>query len=399
MTSDGLIAPQATQRLPQLDGLRGVAALIVVFHHSMLLSASFAATYMRNGDIPAVGSALWFLTATPLKFLTAGGEAVILFFVLSGIVLTLPVLARRDFDWWSYYPRRVIRLYLPAIASVLFAGALILLVPEKADQDYGYWVNVFSITDPKILSYLGDMDLLFGTALVNSPLWSLRWEVAFSLALPIFVGLAVILRRRPLVWAALAFVIAGIGIWLDNPAFTFLPPFLIGAIIAVRFESLRAWSARVLSRPLGPLWAVGALVLAVILFVAYWLVRGVADAAPAVSVISRALSGVGSAVIVIVVSFWAPAVRFFSTAVVQWLGRISFSIYLIHVPIAFAAIHLLGPSRWWLATASTIVLALALGTVFTRFVERPSHTLSKRAGAAFSSRVRAAYAAAAHRGQ
>ncbi|MDA4895261.1 acyltransferase family protein, partial [Streptomyces sp. MS2A] len=105
-------------RITGLDGLRGVAALVVLLYHASLVAR------------PWLDPAAWTtLTETPLKLLLAGTESVLIFFVLSGIVVALPAL-RGGFDWARYYPARLLRLYVPVAAALLFAAALIVLLPR-----------------------------------------------------------------------------------------------------------------------------------------------------------------------------------------------------------------------------------------------------------------------------
>ena len=85
----------AKNRLPALDGLRGLAALSVVAYHSFLRSPDFSgasATFQTDGAIA------WWATLSPLRLLWDGKAAVWLFFVLSGYVLS-----RR---YWSVRARR-----------------------------------------------------------------------------------------------------------------------------------------------------------------------------------------------------------------------------------------------------------------------------------------------------
>ena len=93
-------------RVVSLDGLRGLAALVVMVHHGLLTWPALAAQY----DGPNRGSGTWWLTFTPLHLIWAGTEAVVVFFVLSGIVLTRPFLLRRGGGWPAYYGRRLLRL-------------------------------------------------------------------------------------------------------------------------------------------------------------------------------------------------------------------------------------------------------------------------------------------------
>jgi peptidoglycan/LPS O-acetylase OafA/YrhL len=74
--------------------------------------------------------------------------------------------------------------------------------------------------------------------------------------------------------------------------------------------------------------------------------------------------------------------------VIQWLGRISFSLYLIHVPILLTMNTILGPRLWWVSAICTVVLSLGLAELFARFIEQPAHRLSQRTGRFFSARVR-----------
>ncbi|HEX3679420.1 MAG TPA: acyltransferase family protein [Galbitalea sp.] len=66
-----------------LDGLRGIAALVVVFHHVYQIARPFLEPTTHAW---AVGTLWWFISATPIKLLSAGSESVLVFFVLSGVV-------------------------------------------------------------------------------------------------------------------------------------------------------------------------------------------------------------------------------------------------------------------------------------------------------------------------
>ena len=395
----GVASPRRTgDRLRQLDGLRGVAAVIVVTHHVLLLYPRFADTYQASTPMPDTGSVLWLLTATPLKIFTAGGEAVLVFFVLSGIVLTLPVLSKIDFDWVAYYPRRIVRLYLPVIAAVVFAAVLVIVVPQRTEPEFSWWVNVFSVDGLTVDRVLATTDVLFGENLINNPLWSLRWEVLFSLALPVFIGVALLARKHPAIGIVLAAALSGVGAAWGNLSFTYLPAFLAGVVIAVSMGGLRGVAARLSDRRgSAVLWSL-ILAAGVVSLIAYWMVRPWADSDNVILGVASALRTLGAAAVVYVAAFWGPVVRLLSSRFAQWLGVISFSLYLVHVPIALAAIHLVGAANTVWAMALTVVVAVIVAMFFAKFVERPSHVLSKRVGALVSANVEAAQRRAATRG-
>ncbi|WP_226360245.1 acyltransferase family protein [Pseudonocardia sp. ICBG1142] len=107
----------APSRVPALDGLRGVASLVVVVNHCLMTDPTLAAVAAGTGRA-APGTLAWSLAYTPLHLVWAGTEAVLLFF---GFVLTGSA-TRDGFGWGSYYAQRLPRLYLPVWAALLVAA-------------------------------------------------------------------------------------------------------------------------------------------------------------------------------------------------------------------------------------------------------------------------------------
>lgn len=382
-------------RLRSLDGLRGVAALIVVLHHAIFAWPSFARIY--EGVYPAAGTPLWWIAFTPLKIATAGTEAVMVFFVLSGLVLTLPVVrgGARQYDWWDYFPRRVLRLLLPVFASVLVAIVLVLAVRENPDPSASSWVIRHAVPDPTVNVLFSPLDLIQGNFQINNPLWSLRWELVFSLALPVFVAVALLLGRRAVTLSIVCVVVIVLGVFSQNDAAVFLPTFVVGALLAVHLPAITRTASRFGERRWsGPVW-LGLLIVSVVGMVSFWIAVPYVEMTPLVSGLFRGLTLIGATGLVVCAIFWQPLVALLSSRVIQWLGRISFSLYLVHVPIELTVVQLVGPGRWYLATALTIILAPAVGWLFWRFVEMPAHRLSRRVGASVSSGVAASSATTA----
>ena len=108
--------------LPHWMACAGLAALVVLLHHAMYTNPDFPGT-PGGGSVPT-GSPMWWISYTPLKLATAGWESVIVFFVLSGLVVTLPVVRTRGFDWVAYFPRRVVRLMVPVMGAVARRGGV-----------------------------------------------------------------------------------------------------------------------------------------------------------------------------------------------------------------------------------------------------------------------------------
>lgn len=363
-----------TTRLAALDGLRGVAAVVVVVHHALLTFPALADGYF---DRAASDPLAWSLTYTPLHAFWAGPEAVYLFFVLSGVVLVLPVLRKgREFSWVAYYPRRILRLYLPVIAAVLFGALTVALVPRFEADGLGAWLNGRTPTyTPE--RFLRDIFILDGSSGVISPLWSLRWEVLFSLLLPVFVVIAVVLRRFwwPKVVAAFAAIL--IGSLIDSDALFYLPIFALGALLIAEWERIGEVSQR-LSAKRGAWPAI--LVCATLLTTSTWMLAGVDD-----DVVQRTvavLPVLGVTLFVIAAGHYRPVQRCLEGRVVGWLGMISFALYLVHEPIIIAARLLTFPLSPWVGILISIPLSFVVAWAFARLVEQPAHRLSVWAGRA-----------------
>src|SRR6185437_17122993 len=81
-------------RLRSLDGLRGIAAGVVLLHHLSMTIPAVSNGYDNSANLELFSPA-WWLVASPLKIFVAGPEFVLVFFVLSGYVLTLAPLKAR----------------------------------------------------------------------------------------------------------------------------------------------------------------------------------------------------------------------------------------------------------------------------------------------------------------
>jgi peptidoglycan/LPS O-acetylase OafA/YrhL len=92
------MASDRNPRLPELDGLRGLAALTVFFSHVIGLFPGHEAFRVQK---------------TPLHILWDGNAAVVFFFLLSGYVLALPFVdaGRRAIRPASFIIKRLFRLY------------------------------------------------------------------------------------------------------------------------------------------------------------------------------------------------------------------------------------------------------------------------------------------------
>ena len=376
-------AVEPRNRLVALDALRGVAAGIVLVHHISMTSPAVSAAYSSSIDVP-IFSTGWWATLSPLKIFFAGPEFVLVFFVLSGFVLVLSPLQQsvRGYNWLAYYPRRIVRLAIPVVVSVVLAAMWIALVPRTGVG--GAWMAKQGSPDLGLGNLLREASIVgyTGRPDVNPPLWSLAWEMWFSLLLPIGVILAVATRRWTLAWAAALLVASTVGYLLAVEPLMYLPAFALGALLAANHASLRAISTRLAVRPGGVLlWTLVA-VLGPLLLTAHWLLRPVLTAPW--SELTLALRVPGAVLVVATVALWPAAQQLLSGRLLGWLGRISFSLYLVHFPVVVTFGQVFGPEHWWWGAMVSVTVSLVLAQLMYRWVELPAQALAARVGAAFS---------------
>jgi len=158
------------KRLEALEGLRGYAAFLVFLVHSCGLV--LAARYHLDPDNARLGE----MSGPPavLFFFFRSHYGVDLFFVLSGLLMA-DIAARRWPGTRTFLARRALRIY----PAYLLSGAVALVV--------GLWIFKSHITAAQVA---GNAALLHGFHFLgfvplNPVTWSLSYEAAFYLAVPL----------------------------------------------------------------------------------------------------------------------------------------------------------------------------------------------------------------------
>ena len=358
-----------------LDGLRGVAALVVVIYHSMIATPRFGEIRLEPG-VHELSLLEHLIASTPLRLFWSGTEAVIVFFVLSGLVLSLPFVRADKYPGPYFYPRRLLRLYLPAIASLIFAFLIALVVPRVFINGASAWVNEHAELPNGAPQVLVGSSLMSGWGGLNLSLWSLRWEVLFSMLLAAFLWVARIARNT--LWFKIAVAITIAVAWPLSgvlfPNAVYIVVFIFGVLMAFQLDLMERIAARVSRSG----WVVLAIVAAALLsysgIVAAW-------NPPALGLLLNlwvGLASVGAVLLVFAAIHWRPVVSGLEAPAVQWLGKVSFSLYLIQDPVIVTlAIVTGGQLSPWLVAPSGILLCLAVSYLFYRIVERPSHLVSR----------------------
>ncbi|MCW2783341.1 MAG: acyltransferase [Marmoricola sp.] len=363
------------RRLTGLDGLRGIAALIVVIYHTSLVAEPYLNTHR-------VGDAWWWISASPLKFLTAGPEFVLVFFILSGLVVALPAL-REGFGWTKYYAARLIRLYVPVWAALAVSALLVLSLPRNSSMvAKGSWMATSNATSATSSTLFSQAGLTRASYNLDNVMWSLRWEIVFSIALPLFILLAARIGRFWVPAIGVAASLYTVGTFANNAQLTYLPLFLAGTLAAVHIEEITTWARK----RSGRFWTLTASASALLIVLGP--IVGRLPGAGALATFATGAAAFGAVGLVLSVIGSPTLDSALSARVPQFFGKISFSLYLVHVPLLTVVTYLVGDSAWILIAALVPPLAVATGWGFYLAVERPSQKAAKSIGAAAGRAVR-----------
>src|SRR3954453_22544891 len=160
-----------SRRIPELDALRGLAAVAVLLGHWMTVVPAWVAD-TRN--LPGYGL-LNLFKYTPLSVFTAAYEAVLVFFVLSGFVLALPFLEGRGGSYRSFLVRRAFRIYPVAwvAAGAAMAAVAILGTHALPERDGVVGLSWQAMPTPALLLGHGTLLTRFDANAFDPPLWSL----------------------------------------------------------------------------------------------------------------------------------------------------------------------------------------------------------------------------------
>jgi len=308
--------------IPALDGLRGIAIILVMLHHL---------TYYRpESGIDAL------IAGVPLF----GWVGVDLFFVLSGFLITGILLDTRGSGRYftSFYARRTLRIF-PLYYLVLFLGLVVLpQFPsvhtvlagemESPPPQWPFWLYLtnFSIAERGFVH--GFLDVA----------WSLAIEEQFYLVWPLVIWLC---PQRLLPWLCTAIVIAEVfarsyARAIDIPVLPIyvvtwyrLDGLVVGALLAIaQRRGLFAALNRLV--PFVVIAGIGGLILVFIYGGHTWwwnrrmqqygyTILAVLDGAMLVSAVNRPPDSVWS--------------RMMSAGWLRAFGKYSYCLYLIHLPV------------------------------------------------------------------
>lgn len=290
------------RRISELDGLRGVAALIVIVSHFF-------------GEVPHGN-----------KFLTFGWLGVDMFFVLSGFLIGSIILEQHNQPSFfsTFYMRRVAR-----IVPVYFIVCVVTLVLADVLRGHAWSDHPFSLIIYAVFSSNITMSIWDGGGEWLRPTWTLAVEEQFYLLLPLLI---VLTPRRFLppaliaLWVSATMFRAAICDSHPLAAFSLLPgrmDLLLGGVLAAHINNRIDASRHLVALRIVPPAAMVLLVGVVLLSPSRFFI-----------VFSPTFASIGVGCFLLAIVHGAPEGLRFRSPALQYFGRISYTLYLVHQPVS-----------------------------------------------------------------
>lgn len=367
------------QRLGQLDSIRGIAALTVLLQHFLYVFPKFEPDTFNESGMPILNA----LKYSPLRFFFAGHEAVIIFFILSGFVLSLPFLNNHQQNYKTFVVRRIFRIYVPYIAAIFIAFLFSSLFnTQNIDSLSGFFNRIWSSNFSwsliiNHLAMIGDYD----TRAYNPVIWSLTHEMRISLIFPI---LMILIRKfgykTNLLIALFTSLVAYALVILISPAnqtnilmtLYYTSMFIVGALLAKYKDQLSNLFGKVNKAVFGCLLAFA------LLFYTY------AWSLPNVEIIHKFIINdwmtvIGACLFIVLSQSSQGFSKFLLLKPFTFLGKISYSLYLYHIVVLFTLIFTL---HGVIAMPAILVISMAISFVVSagayKWIEMPAIKAGKK---------------------
>lgn len=305
------------KHLKTLDSLRGLAAINVFFAHIWSITRPYE------------------LNLKPWLFFCSGHESVILFFVLSGYVLTLAHNKKKE-SYFHYITRRALRIYPAYYLSMIFGViAFLLIKPIKiAEYTAGFNSGFPSIILDKMTIINALLLVKHSGSPINGPTWSLSYEMLISVTLlPLLWKyhnhknkIIIIIIILDIAFKFMRSKYANFNTLSDNFYYSIF--FITGSLTFQYQEKLKILTKSIFI----PIY----LFIYANLFFCYgpkYLLNHI--------IISDILTGIGSAGIILLALNNLNIIKLLSLKIILFYGKISFSFYLLHINIMYVLIYLL----------------------------------------------------------
>jgi len=368
------------RRMEQLDSIRGLASLSVMLHHLSLVTSISAVPFL-------------FWKYSPFTIIISGHSAVILFFILSGFVLSLPFLNGEKISYKSYLLKRVCRIYIPYAIAMSTAMAMYAIFSKNGIPQLSSWFNISWTTKVNGRLILEHFLLIgrFNSDQFDNVIWSLIHEMRISIIFPVIGMIVMKLNwKHSLLIGIILSMLSIINIVFHfeptdgyHTAFSFtlhyISMFLIGGIIAKERAGLvklyKTYSSKKVKVTL--------FFIALCCYTYYWILLERMVSGPLswfAEISSDYIIALGCTILIVFAMASNRIANILLKHPLKMLGNISYSLYLYHLivlnSLVYAFFHTLQLNVIYLLT---IVLSLIIAFFSYRYVETPAIRLGKYA--------------------
>ncbi|WP_422361714.1 acyltransferase family protein [Reichenbachiella sp.] len=383
-TSQTLIKRSNQDLVEYLDGLRGIAAIIVILAHlrvmffvqsledlSLFLSDHLDTTLLTK------------FTLGIISFFFDGNFAVYVFWVLSGYVISIKLFKKKQLSYLlEAITKRYFRLMFPSLASVLLAYLLLnqklFFHHELAIQlGEGYvngWLNKHYNFEANFFNALKDgiWDTFFHfnvNTSYNTSLWTMKPEFYGSLTCFLVFALFGTRNWRYYVY----FVIFAITLYFSN---YWLASFLVGFFLCDmdHLPSQTGFLFLIINKIFAYNWINIVLLLLILALAGLPNYFGISNL-------------ILSSLLIFLVLKSTHLQKVLRRPIFLWLGKNSFAIYLLHLPIfcsftAYLYLHLTinDPYKIVLTILGSLILLFMSSQYFTKCIDKPSVIIANKIG-------------------
>jgi len=324
------IAFKKEKKIAIVETIRGLAALAVCLFH------------FGRANMEFIGHTIWYQKITSVGWL--GVDA---FFVLSGFIIPYS-LVKSGYSikrFFTFFAKRCIRIEPPYLLSIV----LTILLVYVATLVPGFKGEPFQFNALQTIAHVAYLPEHLGFKWLLPVYWTLEAEFHYYL----LIGLML-----PLLWRSVFSLLLGFALglaasfFIPLTVFIYMPFFIMGI-------SVCAYKTGKISQYI--LWLVLFFCIIVLLL----------NKNP----FSMPLTGFLTALLILFAEI--------KNRVTDFLGKISYSLYLLHVPVGSKIINLGGryaDAEWkiWLVLLVALGVAILSSWIFYRLVEYPSQLISKK---------------------
>ena len=349
---------------PNLNGIRFIAALLVIFQHIEQLKnlLGFANNLMNK------------------TILMIGGLGVVLFFVLSGFLITYLLLTEeaqtQNISIQDFYLRRILRIWplyylVIGLSFFLFPHIPFLAMAEWSTAlPAGFWLKFATF-----FFFFPNIALIFFYPIpFASQTWSIGVEEQFYLIWPVLIKKTK--NRELLLWAIIGgYMLLWVGtevlqsFGITNPTWNYVYLFLvefkiecmaIGGLFALFLFRKDKIIQFLFTRP--------------VQIITYVLASGLILLGISVPYVHNELFAILFGILIVNLAANKNSILNLEYPALHYLGKISYGLYMYHplaIVIVVRSLNLLGTTNWLLQYAFTVLLTILTAAVSYRFFENP----------------------------